>query len=216
MEQHFLIVSFPVQGATVTFSTVPDQQVDDDLISDIPYSDGFNHAEGNHEDYVSRIRDVGWKTLSAIVRSLAECGRPVTCVILNLPWMADIGCHYGTPFVLYWIQRATIFAVYHLRDQMKSYGEYLHDHIIVAKVLRSLTLKFDHVVATIEESKDLSIFSFDELMDSLQAHENTRTSQPRVLINTFDELEVDALAVVSEVKPIAVGPVDEWCCVLRS
>ncbi|URE42814.1 UDP-glucoronosyl and UDP-glucosyl transferase [Musa troglodytarum] len=100
----------------VTRPAQPDQQVDDDLISDIPYSDGFNHAEGNHEDYVSRIRDVGWKTLSAIVRSLAECGRPVTCVILNLPWMADIGCHYGTPFVLYWIQRATIFAVYHLRE----------------------------------------------------------------------------------------------------
>ena len=41
---------------------------------------------------------------------------------------------------------------------------------IVEKVLRSLTPKFDDVVAAIKESKDLSTFSFNELMGSLQAH----------------------------------------------
>ncbi|GKE67117.1 hypothetical protein Tco_1521278, partial [Tanacetum coccineum] len=56
-------------------------------------------------------------------------------------------------------------------SQMRSYGEIISDEIVVAKVLRSLTPNFDHVVAAIEESKDLSKFSFDELMGSLQAHE---------------------------------------------
>ncbi|KAH0661378.1 hypothetical protein KY284_026309 [Solanum tuberosum] len=56
-------------------------------------------------------------------------------------------------------------------SQMRSYGEKVTDQIIVGKVLRSLNPKFDHVVAAIEESKDLSVFSFDELMGSLQAHE---------------------------------------------
>ncbi|GMJ07547.1 hypothetical protein HRI_004423900 [Hibiscus trionum] len=57
-------------------------------------------------------------------------------------------------------------------SQMRSYGEQISDEMIVAKVLRSLTSKFDHVVAAIEESKDLSVLSVDELMGSLQAHES--------------------------------------------
>ncbi|GJY66280.1 hypothetical protein Tco_0468518, partial [Tanacetum coccineum] len=58
-----------------------------------------------------------------------------------------------------------------IMSQMRSYGDSITDETVVAKVLTSLTPKFDDVVAAIEESKDLSIFSFDELMGSLQAHE---------------------------------------------
>src|SRR5664279_5534480 len=56
-------------------------------------------------------------------------------------------------------------------NQIKSCGEDLAEKIVVMKVLRSLTAKFDHVVAAIEESKDLSTYTFDELMGSLQVHE---------------------------------------------
>ena len=56
-------------------------------------------------------------------------------------------------------------------SQMRSYGEQISDETVVAKVMSSLTPKFDHVVAAIEEANDLSVLSVDELMRLLQSHE---------------------------------------------
>jgi gag-polypeptide of LTR copia-type len=56
-------------------------------------------------------------------------------------------------------------------NQIHSYGENLSEKIVVMKVLCSLTTKFDHVVAAIEDFKDLSTYTFDKMMGSLQVHE---------------------------------------------
>lgn len=56
-------------------------------------------------------------------------------------------------------------------NQMKSYGEIIENEKVVSKVLRTLHKDFRHVVAAIEESKDFSTYTFDELMCSLITHE---------------------------------------------
>ncbi|XP_057425797.1 uncharacterized protein LOC130719176 [Lotus japonicus] len=58
-----------------------------------------------------------------------------------------------------------------LTNQMKTNSEVMTDQTLVEKVLRSLTSKFDHIVTTIEESKDLEAMKIDELQGSLEAHE---------------------------------------------
>ncbi|XP_073153344.1 uncharacterized protein [Henckelia pumila] len=67
--------------------------------------------------------------------------------------------------------RTFISRVVEIINQIKSYGDTIEDKKIVEKVLRSLPQKFEHVVAAIEESKDLSKFMMVELMGSLEAHE---------------------------------------------
>jgi len=47
----------------------------------------------------------------------------------------------------------------------------LTDLTIIEKILRSMTSKFDYVVCSIKESKDLDVISIDELQSSLVVHE---------------------------------------------
>ncbi|XP_019430609.1 PREDICTED: uncharacterized protein LOC109337958 [Lupinus angustifolius] len=55
-----------------------------------------------------------------------------------------------------------------LINQMKGCGETPIEQHVVEKILRTLHPKFDHVVAVIEEAKDLDNLSVDELQGSLE------------------------------------------------
>lgn len=56
-------------------------------------------------------------------------------------------------------------------NQVKGLGHKLSEADVVSKVLRSLAPKFDYVAVALEESRDLSVLTLDELCGSLQAHE---------------------------------------------
>ncbi|KAK3003670.1 hypothetical protein RJ639_018271 [Escallonia herrerae] len=58
-----------------------------------------------------------------------------------------------------------------ISNKMRFHGEKMEDVTIVEKILHSLTTKFDYVVCSIEESKDIDALSLDELQSSLLVHE---------------------------------------------
>ena len=72
-----------------------------------------------------------------------------------------------------------------LINQIKSHGETIEDRKVVEKVLRILPPKFDTLVVTLEENKDMSQFSLDELQASLINHENKLNRSSMSLENAF-------------------------------
>jgi len=61
--------------------------------------------------------------------------------------------------------------VMNLSNQMARNGESVIDLMKVEKVLRTLAPRFDHIVVSLEESKDLYSMKIEELQASLEAHE---------------------------------------------
>lgn len=54
---------------------------------------------------------------------------------------------------------------------MRSLGEKMSDVVVIKKIVRSMSSKFDYVVCSIKESHDLDSMSIDELQSSLQIYE---------------------------------------------
>lgn len=61
--------------------------------------------------------------------------------------------------------------VQELVNKMRVYGDKMTDEYMVDKILKSLTPRFDYVVAAIEETRRKEDIGTEELLHSLEAHE---------------------------------------------
>jgi len=87
-------------------------------------------------------------------------------------------------------------------NKMKSNGEVINTSIVISKILRSLTPKFNYVMCSIEESND--ILNLYELHDSLLVHEQRmQECQP-------DE---QVLKVIHDYRSTTGRGRDKSCCI---
>ena len=68
-----------------------------------------------------------------------------------------------------------------ISNQLKRNGEKLEDVTIMEKILRSLDQKFEFIVTTIEETKDLNEMTIEQLIGSLQAYKEKKKRKQEII-----------------------------------
>ncbi|KAL0358478.1 UNVERIFIED_CONTAM: UDP-glycosyltransferase 75C1 [Sesamum angustifolium] len=173
------------------------------------YDDGFTMSDDPNK-YMTEIRSRGAKTLKDTALSAAEQGRPVTCLIYTplLPWASEVARDVNIPSALLWIQPATVLDIYYY------YFNGFADEIIASSNDPSWKLQLPGLPILLSE-RDLPSFtlpnsserysfaltSFKEQLEALDVE-----TKPKVLVNTFDSLESDALKAIDKYELIGVGP----------
>lgn len=205
----------------------------DPLISYHPYSDGYDDRRPapNPTDvarYMDMAREVGTETLFAVATAASEAKDrvPVTCVVyaLLVPWAAQVAKRLGVPSFLFWIQPASLFAVYYhyfhgYRSAIDKIGGLDCSSSVTSVELPGLPrLEARDLPSTIcgpishcdvwtaAILRDLER-TYRILDEEIAASAAGRISRPKILVNSFDGLEEEAVEAVSKaVELIPVGP----------
>ncbi|KAJ0245005.1 UDP-glycosyltransferase 75B1 [Hirschfeldia incana] len=224
---HFLLVTFPAQGhvnpslrfarrlirttgARVTFITCASvfhrsmisKQSDLDNLSFLTFSDGFDQGGvTTAEDLKKRSANLninGDKTLSEFIEANKNGDSPVTCLVYTmlLNWAPKVASRFRIPSALLWIQPALVFDIYY-----NHFNGDNNNSCLEFKNLPSLETRDLPSFITPTNTNQAVYASFQELMELLKEETN-----PKILVNTFDSLEQDALKAIPNVGMVAVGP----------
>ncbi|XP_057486595.1 crocetin glucosyltransferase, chloroplastic-like [Actinidia eriantha] len=172
------------------------------------YDDGFK-AGNDVQHFLSEIRNNSSQKLRETVSASADEGRPITCLIytLLLPWAAEVARECQIPHGLLWIQPATVLDIYYY--YFHGYGELITNNCNDSSwsiklpglpLLASRDLP-SFILPSGSDQYNFALPTFKEQLDQLDSE-----SSPKVLVNTFDELEPEAMKSIEKYDLIGIGP----------
>ncbi|CAA2998877.1 crocetin glucosyltransferase, chloroplastic-like [Olea europaea subsp. europaea] len=171
--------------------------------------DGFKLSD-DQQKYMIEIRNRGSEALRNTIVACAEQGHPVTCLVysLLLAWAAVVAREVHIPSAVLWIQPATVLNIYYhyfngYREEISNPSD---DPSWVIQLPRlPLLAKRDLPSFMLPSGGDgqysFALPLFKEQIETLDAE-----TKPKVLVNTFDALEPDALKAIEDYELIGIGP----------
>ncbi|KAJ4723072.1 Glycosyltransferase [Melia azedarach] len=232
VKPHILLVTYPGQGhinptlqfakrlinngVSVTYATskfavrrMNTTSVPDGL-SFAAFTDDYLHGFKPGDDiqhYMAELKRLGSETLSELILTSANEGKRFTCVVYSvlLPWVGKVAAAAEIPSVLIWTQPATIFDIYYY--YFNGYGDFIRNNVDDPSFL----VKFPGLPEL--ASRDLPSFfipsnQYEFALPSLEEQMEILDEQtkPKVLVNTFDALEPEALKAIDKYNLVGIGP----------
>ncbi|KAI8004451.1 hypothetical protein LOK49_LG08G02237 [Camellia lanceoleosa] len=172
------------------------------------YDDGFRLGN-DVQHMLSETRNNSSRILREIIAASAAEGRPITCLVytLLLPWAAEVARDCHIPSALLWIQPATVLDIYYY--YFNGYGEE------ITKICKDPSCSIElpglpsmtshdlpsFIVPSSSDQYSFALPTFKEQLEKLDSEAN-----PKVLVNTFDALEPEALKAIQKYNLIGIGP----------
>lgn len=159
---------------------------------------------------MSELERCGSEALKNIIEESRNKGQPFTCIVYSilLPWVATVARSLDIPSVLLWIQPAVVFALYYYYNN--GYYDEIQ-RIISSDDPNSMSIKLPGL--PLLSARDLpSFFGSSDVYDFAlpifrrQFELLEEESNPKVLINTFEELEKDAVRAIKKFHLMPIGP----------
>ncbi|KAG6428380.1 hypothetical protein SASPL_112631 [Salvia splendens] len=228
-QHHYLITCFPVQGhinptlqlaktlaslgATVTFATTAGGLK---LVKDrLPSPDGLTYASFSDEDapasdtttYMTNIRLCGIENLTKILQNSLDTGRPVTCLVYSLlmPWAAEVARDMNVPSAFLAIQCAAAFAIYSRFYGSGGIDGGGIDSSVCVEIKDLPTFTLCDLPTFVLPQNYMNSFMGPMMTEHMKELETL--PKPLVLLNTFQELEQEAIKELeSKLNVIAIGP----------
>ncbi|XP_072963742.1 gallate 1-beta-glucosyltransferase 84A24-like [Typha angustifolia] len=237
---HILLISFPGQGHVnpllrlakrlaakgllVTFSSTSaiGRQITSSTSADPEAADRgfpvglgrlrfeFMHDEAHSTELdklMSNLETIGPLAFADLIRRQAAAGRPVSCVINNafIPWAIDVATDMGIPCGVLWIQSCAVFSTYfHYYHSLANFPSESDPNISVS--LPGLpTMTSEEIPSFLLPSNPYKSLTKVILEQFRNIHKASW-----VFANSFDELEADTIAALSNLSPlIPIGPLVE-------
>ncbi|KAJ0231171.1 UDP-glycosyltransferase 75D1 [Hirschfeldia incana] len=191
---------------TLIFATYSDGH--DDGLKSSTYSDKSRKDVAGQ--YMSEMRQRGIETLTKLIEDNRRQNRPITCVVYTmvlLTWVAELAREFHIPTALLWIQPVTIFSIFfhYFNGYENTISEMVINNPSGSIKLPSLPLLSLRDLPTFfvpTNSYSFLLPSCREQIELLKQEEN-----PMILVNSFKELEEEALStVLDNIKIVPVGP----------
>ncbi|XP_048334167.2 phloretin 4'-O-glucosyltransferase [Ziziphus jujuba] len=178
-----------------------------------PFSDGHDDSVGfdpknSLDHYMFELSHCGSQALSDLIVSGEKEGRPFCCVVytLLLPWAGKVAKELRVPSALLWIQAATVFDIYyyyfHGYDGVMS-NNYGDSSSLIE--LPGLPLKLTGIdLPSVMNSANIYTFAMPTLKDLFEMLD--KEGNPKVFVNTFNDLEPKAIKAIGKFDLIGIGP----------
>ncbi|KAI3794903.1 hypothetical protein L1987_37544 [Smallanthus sonchifolius] len=201
-------------GVDVTYSTSLSviRRIDKETTSHYgltfaPFSDGQDNGHQPNTTLQQFFTDFATYAVAEIITSATAAGKPFGHLVYTnvLPWAAKVAKAHGLESTLLWCQSATMLNIYYHYfngyEGLISCNNNNPSFPINLPGLPSFTISDLPSFFSSSSPKE-----HDFILEFMKEHIDVIKVAPRILVNPFDELEIESIRAIEKLELLPVGP----------